>query len=294
MMLQLKYLLLPILLLIVFSGCKQSEESKIKNTSQQFIRGRIALEKGDSTELKAVTEDSLFLLIMLNEQYIKMLQAPVVGIGTELRMMSPLSVTINGDCATCLMSGFEHYEIDLCKYNGVWKVKGENEIYATSEKISGVRKKIADYDKTLANKPSGDSVLRAVNVFFDSTRRFFTKPDPVLLNKVCNSATKACIQKLYNISLRRADAATLRKEMLQENYLTGDPLFQTNRVVFKFYNEETNILLKKLNGNYIVTGFNGLPAEYISDDDLRANCLDYLRAMKLIRSKTYRDKNLAQ
>ena len=112
--------------------CSQNDSTKIAEVCNKFIQGRIDLRQGDSLLLKSVTEDSLFKLIMLNHKYIKLLKAPVVRADLRMRVNS---VEVNDSCATCSMSSYEYYKIKLCKYNNKWKVKGENDIYATTERI---------------------------------------------------------------------------------------------------------------------------------------------------------------
>ena len=114
------------LLLLFFISCKESEESKIKNVCNDFIKGRIALEKGDSIPLKAVTEDSLYKIIVLNERYAKMLDAVMIKANLNIE---PVLVEIKGNTAICQMSGDEYYKIHLYKTKNIWKVNGENNIF---------------------------------------------------------------------------------------------------------------------------------------------------------------------
>ncbi|WP_460218496.1 hypothetical protein [Psychroserpens sp. MEBiC05023] len=283
------YSLLIVLLFSTFFSCAQSEESKIKTTCNQFIQGRIALRKGDSLKLKLVTEDSLFRLIMLHQKYANMLKAPVIEADLSMRVKS---VTIDKDCASCLMTSYSHYEIKLCKEGDHWKVKGENDIYATSERINKARQKIIDYKEELKRRPAVDSILKVVNKFLPSVKAYFKTQNLDKLKPICNEATLHFIQRLYSYSKERTGLELLHDEMDKPNFMVGDGVFETDRTLFKFYNEDIFIVLKKHNNNYIITGFNKMNSDTIDTTIMEAQYLDLLRSMKLIRQPRYRNKEL--
>ena len=76
------------------------------------------------------------------------------------------------------------------------------------------------------------------------------------------------------------------------NYLVGDGIFETDRALFKFYNEEIYIVLRKTNGNYMINGFNKMDTQDIDESIMTSLYLEWLRAMKLTRQPRYRDKAL--
>ena len=97
---------------------------------------------------------------------------------------------------------------------------------------------------------------------------------------------------LYNYAKKRTGLETLHTEMAQPSFLTGDATFDGDDVVFKFYNEEIFINLKRDNNSFIITGFNHLNSGNITYAWMDGRYLDFLRAMKLIRSGQYRSKDL--
>ena len=111
-------------------SCAQTEESTIEDTCNRFINGRKALKRGDATDLKLVTSDSLFKLIKLNQDYVDIIGARVIEADLNIRVKS---VEIKDSCATCLMTSMQRYVIQLCKEGDAWKVQAENDMYPTTE-----------------------------------------------------------------------------------------------------------------------------------------------------------------
>ncbi|MGC4099776.1 hypothetical protein [Ferruginibacter sp.] len=283
------YLLLLLLAFIGF-GCTQNktDKSKIEDACNKFMAGRIALEeKGDSSLLQSVTEDSLFKFIMLNEQYIKLLNAPVSS--PDLHIY-PQKVEIQGNCATCLMSGMEYYQIHLCRYGNDWKVNGENGRRITPEMFVKVLQQIADQKIFTKERPARDSVFVIVNAFFTTVKQFFKDQRTDSLQQLCSDASVSFIKRLYAYAKIRAGLKPLLEEMEKPNYLSADVKFENDKAVYKFYDEETTILLQRTEHAYIITGFNGTESRYINEVQINQHYTDLLRALKLIRPKQYRDK----
>ena len=67
------YFILLTMLFLYGTSAAKTEEDKLRETCNNFIKGRLALRQGDSLLIKSVTEDSLSKLIMLNYKYVKML-----------------------------------------------------------------------------------------------------------------------------------------------------------------------------------------------------------------------------
>lgn len=285
------FILLLYLSFNFINGCAQSEESKIKETCNKFVKGRIALNEGDSLLLKSVVSDSLYYLIMLHQQYEEMLRKEDVPIISADLNIYPKSVEIKGNRAICLMSGEEYYQINLFKESGIWKVKGENGVYPIPDRIAEAKQKLIDYKAFLKNKPLSDSVLTVVNEFFDDVRNYFKAQNLDLLNKTCSEATTKFVQRL-EIYAKRRSGLELMKEIEKPNLTTGDVKPENDVVIFTFYKEEITIILKKEYNTFKIIGFNGLESSQISDEIMNVQYLDFLRAMKLIRSKQYRDKAL--
>lgn len=277
------------MLLVFCSSQAQNDTLKVRETCNKFIKGRLDLRQGDSLLLKSVTEDSLFKLIMLNHKYAKMLRAPIISANLNIRATS---VDFYDSCASCLMSGYEYYKIKLCKYNDEWKVKGENDIYATPERIQRAQQKIVDYKAELKKRPAVDSVLKVVNQFFKDVHNYFENEELEPLKTTCNAETVSFIQKLYGYAKERTGLELLHKEMNAPNFLVGDGIFESDRTLFKYYNEETYIVLRKNEGRYMIHGFNKIDSQDINEATMQSLYLEFLRAMKLTRQTRYRDKAL--
>ena len=279
--------------LFVFSfflifGC--SEETKVKNVCNQFIKGRVALENGDSLQLKQVTEDSLFRLIMLNEAYVKIVDAPVIG--PEIAHIRAKSAEIKEDCASCSMYAQSHYEIHLCKYDGEWKIKGENAIYATPEKLSKARKKLADYKIFLKEKPARDSVFSVLDDFFTGAKQYFKTQESTLLQQTCDEATFDFIQQLFWYSIERTGLDPIINEMEKPDYTTFDVKFTSDKVTCQFYSEETEVNFQRKGGTYVIVGINGLESKNITEGLIKENYPNFLRGLRLIRAEKYQSENI--
>ena len=126
-MLQIKhtYIVVITMRMLAYSGYAQDETAKVRETCNTFIRARKALKQGDSLLIRSVTEDSLYKLLMLNHNYAKMLKTRILE--ADLNIWAK-SVEVNDSCGSCQMSGYEYYNIKVCKYDGQWKVMGENDI----------------------------------------------------------------------------------------------------------------------------------------------------------------------
>ena len=277
------------LLLLFFISCKESEESKIKNVCNDFIKGRIALEKGDSIPLKAVTEDSLYKIIVLNERYAKMLDAAMIKANLNIE---PVLVEIKGNTAICQMSGDEYYKIHLYKTKNIWKVNGENNIFPDSKMIMSSQKKLDNYKVFLKKKPAIDSILSVVNLFFAESRTYFKNNDSEAFKETCTDDTVIYLKNLFSYAKKRTGEKLLTEEMEQQNIMVGDVEFEGDKATFKFSHENIFILFKKIENSYKITGFNGLNSKNISEQIIKKNYLDLLRATKLIRPEQYKNKEI--
>ncbi|SDE00759.1 hypothetical protein [Pedobacter soli] len=275
------------LLFALVLGCKQSEEGKIHEVCSTFISGRIALRYGDSLKLKSVMEDSLFRLFMLNEQYIKVVDAPTMRPNLDIY---PTKVTINGNRATCKMSGDEFYYINLIKKGDRWIVIGENEIYASPDKLLAIRKKIRKYQLFLVDKPARDSVMRIMDIFRPGLEPAFKDNNFKYLESVSDRATVDFIRKFFDYAKRRSGVPLLTAEIDSHHVVAGDVSFKGNQASFKFYQEEVSIALKKIEDEYVVTGFNHMDSKDISPSVMEKHYMDLLRVLELVRQKEFRNK----
>ncbi|HNP33719.1 MAG TPA: hypothetical protein PKN96_10545 [Flavobacterium sp.] len=280
---------LPLLSLLLLLGCKESEETKIKKTCETFMQGRRTLGKGDDTALKSITEDKLFMIMKLNQEYVDMMRGHVPISEPDLNI-HPVSVTINGNTANCLMSGLEHYEINLYKYKGKWKVKGENGITGTDETIAHVKKQMADYKESQKDLPAKHAVIRFVNSFFDAAKRYFKTQQTDSLKLKCTDDTLDFIKRLYTYAKQRTGMKILTEEIDQPNYLTGDVVIAGDKVMYLFYNEPRTITLKKHNNSYLVSGFNAVDSKYLTQQGIKDDYPKLLRTLKLVRQEQYRNK----
>ncbi|WP_047547523.1 hypothetical protein [Psychroserpens sp. Hel_I_66] len=284
-----KNILLATITTMLFS-CAQSESSKVKETCNRFIKGRIDLRRNDSTQIKAVTEDSLYRLLMLHHNYAQMLDAPIVN--ADLRM-SVKSVEITEDCASCEMSSIEYYKIHLCKDGEDWKVQGENSIYPTAERLAKARQKIIDHKKKHVQKPITDSILKAVNIFLPTVKDYFLTENQEPLKTICDDATVNFIKQFYAYAKERTGLEVLHTEMSQPNFMVGDYFNDNGLIEFRFYNEETTIVFTKNDQNeMMVSGFNGTMSKDIDRIYMKDHYLELLRAMKLTRQPRYRSEDL--
>lgn len=289
-----KFYVLVFLSFFLFSSCKKvevkkSEEDKIKEVCSKFMSGRRALENGQTTTLKSVTEDSLYKLIVLNQQYVQMLQTSVIK--ADLNIV-PTLVEIKGNTATCKMSGMEFYVIHLYKTKNDWKVNGENGIFANTAMIAASQKKIDDYKIYLKKKPKLDAVLKVVNQFFLDARLYFKNGDSEVLKNNCTDDTVDFMQRLCSYAKKRSGEKTLIEEMEKPNPMVGDIEFDGDKAIFKFYGEDIFLLLQKIDNSYKISGFNKINSKNINQQIITNQYLDLLRASKFIRQKQYIDKSI--
>lgn len=267
-----------------------SDEDQVKTACKEFIQGRKDLKKGDSGTLKRVTEDSLYTLIMLHEQYAQMLDAPVIEADLNIY---PKSAQVNDSCGTCMMSGFEYYQIELCKIEDSWRVIGENGKYATSEKIATARKKIADYIIFKQEAPAKDSVLLALSSFFEGVKVYFRTQETQALAETSDEATVGLVERLYEYAIKRNGRDMILEEMEKPNYMTFYVNFdEEGGVACQFYNEETKVNMVKRDNSYIVSGLNDLESELITGSVVNEAYISCLRALKIVRAEQYRNKDI--
>ncbi len=280
--------LLLALSLLFLLGCG-GVESEVRATCDRFIEGRKAVGQGDFSILKAITEDTLFQLMELNEEYVKVLNVP--GVEPDLNVYTK-SVDLQGDCATCLMSGAVHYNIHLCKEGGVWEVKGENDQYPTAEKIAAVSQKIEEYKVFLANKPAGDSVLLVLSKFFNDVKTYINTQEQAVLVSRANDDTIDLLKRIYRYAEQRTGRETLLKEMNEPNYMVFDVSFDEDIISCQFYKEEHIVNLQRKGDSFVVSGLNGIPSKEISNKLIEEKYLYFLRALKLVRAEKYRNKEI--
>ena len=284
-------LFIVVIFTVIYSGHAQTEADKIEETCNRFINGRINLRANDSLELKAVTSDSLFRLIMLHYKYEKMLKSRIIRANLRMRVQS---VDVDGDCASCQMTSIEHYKIHLCKdEDRNWKIKGENSIFPTPERLSKARNKIRNYKEQKKYKPRTDSILKVVNTFLLKVKDYFLTQNLEPLKMICDEATIDFIKTVYNYAKERTGLELLHDEMSQPNFMVGDYYRDNGLIEFKFYKEDiTLVLTKNSEDNFIISGFNGNASNTIDATILKNQYLDLLRAMKLTRQARYRNKEL--
>ncbi|TCC97191.1 hypothetical protein [Pedobacter hiemivivus] len=268
------------------TSCKQTEESKIKEIANQYMQGRIKLKSGDTLQLKSVTEPLLFRFIKLTQEYLKIVDAPIIS--EDISRISAGEVKIDGEKATCRMIGHDYYLIHLIKTGDSWKVNGENNEYMTVEKIAALRKKIADQIKFKQNKPAIYSVIKVVNLFFEGVREYVKDGNISELEIITTPDTRNMIQKFYNYAKQRSGEDILSKEIEKFNLVLGDVTFESDQAEFKFSNESRTINLTKQNNHYKISGLEGLKSSEISQRMMADNYLNLLRALKLVRGPEYR------
>jgi len=267
-------------------SCKQTEESKVKEAANQYMKGRIKLKSGDTLQLKSVTEPLLFRFIKLTQEYLKIVDAPIVS--EDISRISAGEVKIEGQKATCQMIGHNYYTIHLMKTGGSWKVIGENNEYMTAEKIAALRKKIADQIEFKKNKPAIYAVIKVVNLFFEGVRKYVKDGNISELETITTLDTRNMVQKFYSYAKQRSGEDMLSKEIEKSNLVLGDVTFESDRAEFKFSNEPRTINLIKQNNQYKISGLEGLKSNEISQQIMADNYLNLLRALKLVRKPEYR------
>lgn len=267
-------------------GCKQTEESKVKEIANQYMQGRIKLKNGDTLQLKSVTEPLVFRFIQLNQEYLKIVDAPVVS--EDISKISAGEVKISGQKATCRMIGYDNYVIHLIKTDDSWKVNGENNKYMTAEKIAILRKQIADEIEFKKNKPAILSVIKVVNLFFDGVRKYIKDGNISELDTITTPDTRSMIQKFYSYAKQRSGEDVLSKEIEKFNSVLGDVTFESDQAEFKFSKEFITVNLIKQDNHYKISGLEGLKSGEISQRIMADNYLNLLRALKLVREPEYR------
>jgi len=278
--------------LFVCVGCaEKSESSAAKTACEQFMKGRIAFDKGDETLLKEFTSDSLFLVIQLNKQHSKVLRAGgATGIREDIKRIKITSVDVKEDCAICKTSYGDYYFINVCKDDGVWKVQGENNKYPTAAQILRTKNKIQKQKEFIVKKPAIDSVLKVVNAFHTAVKTYFLTENINSLPETCDAATLKAVKAIYAYTQKIDKLPALKKEIEFPKALVMDPLFDGKKVKCKFYDEETYINLEKINNNYTMTGLLNIDSDKITNKTIKDNYLDLLRALKLLRTKRYWNK----
>jgi hypothetical protein len=289
---KMKFIILLFISLFLNTGCTESEEDKVKDTCGHYIKGRMELKKGESALLKSVVSDSLYNLLILQHKYKEILRKEGVPIISANLNIHPVSVEIKGDCANCLMSGEEYYQINLCKVNGIWKVKGENGVFPTPERIAEAEQKLINERMLLENKPLSDSIIKIVNVFWGCAKNYFKTQNVAGLIEICSKTTIDLIQRLEVYSKIKIGSAELLIEMEKPDYSPGDVKRTDDKIIYTIFKEELTVLFQKENNTYKIIGFNGLESYKITNDVLDKQYLGVLRAMKIISRKYYRDKVL--
>ncbi len=252
------------------------------------MEGRIAFDKGDETMLKEVTSDSLFLVIQLNEEYSKVLRAGgAKSIREDIKKIKVTDINYEGNCAICNTNLKEYYLINLCKEDSVWKVQGENYKYPTVGQIRRTKDKIQKQQEYLIKKPAIDSVLKTINSFHKAVKTYFLTDDINTLSETCDAATFSAVKSLYYYTKKINKLEELKEEIKFPKALATEPLFEEKKVKAKFYKEETYINLIKTNNTYTITGLNNIDADQITISVIHKEYLNLLRALYLLRTKTY-------
>lgn len=109
---------------------------------------------------------------------------------------------------------------------------------------------------------------------------------------MCDDDSVYFIQHFCAYAKKRTGVKTLTEEMEKPNFMVGDVEFEKNLIYFKFYNENIFIQFKKANNTYKIIGFNGVESRHLSPVGIKEDYTDYLRALKLIRSEQYRNKEI--
>ena len=256
------------------------------------MKGRIAFKRNrDSTLLKSVTSDSLFLLIRLNRKYIKSVNAPVSSPSLNF---GPKSVEINGDKATCMMGSYEYYFLNLRKEEDRWIIYGENDEFPSDARVKSIRDKMVKQKEYLKRKPRVDSILRAANAFYTGVDAYFKTQEDEKLLLACDKATANFVKTFYVFAKKRTGLKLLLAEMKKFRSGVGDAYFDEGKdiVSFKFYKEEENILLRKNADGYTVVGVYNILSSDIKKSDLKYLYRNLLRSLKLTPSLRYMSKEI--
>ncbi|KIC02789.1 hypothetical protein OA88_06600 [Flavobacterium sp. JRM] len=280
---------LVLLLFISLISCKKSEESKIEDVCITYMKGRIALESGDSLKLKPVTGDTLYKLMMLNHQYLVLLKSNLSPPDFNL---FPEEVEIKGNKATCLMSGGEHYKLNLYKTKEDWKVNGENDKFPNSQSIIEAQKKIADYTLTLKGKSTKDSVVQIANRFFMDANNYFKNNDPKILKNNSDDDSAKFVELLFSYAKKRSGIKAINDEVNKPYSSSGEIMLEGDKATYQFYQENVSVLLQKTRNSYKVIGFNGMKSSYINQQIIEEQYIDLLRSVRLLSPKEYRNKDI--
>lgn len=279
------------LLFIFLTSCKQSEESKIKETCTTYIEGRVAFENGDTLKIKPVLGDTLYRQMLLNRQYSRLLESDL-AIGPELLTITPKTVEIKGNKATCIMNSPIHFHLNLLRSNDQWKIVGENDIFPNAYTIPALEKKISDYKVYLKGKPARDPVFQITNLFFNDVNNYCKNNDLNALKNNCDDATANFVKRLYEYAKKRSGADVINEEINNPHAASGDISFKGDLAYYMFYQESSSVLLKKIGDTYKVIGFNGIKSASISNQMMEDQYVGLLRAVRLVKSEQYRNKNI--
>jgi len=279
------------LLFIFLTSCKQSEESKIKETCTTYMEGRLAFENGDTLKIKPVIGDTLYRLMLLNRQYSRLLESDLT-FGQELLTITPKTVEIKGNKATCIMNSPIPFQLNLVRNNDQWTIVGENEIFPNAYSIAAVEKKIKDYKVYLKGKPARDPVFQITNIFFSDVNNYCKNNDLNALKNNCDDATADFVKRLYEYAKKRSGADVINEEINNPHAASGDISFKGDLAYYMFYQESSSVLLKKIGDTYKVIGFNGIKSASISKQMMEDQYVELLRAVRLIKSEQYRNKNI--
>ena len=273
------------------TSCKQSEESKIKETCTTYMEGRLAFENGDTLKIKPVIGDTLYRLMLLNRQYSRLLESDLT-FGQELLTITPKTVEIKGNKATCIMNSPIPFQLNLVRNNDQWTIVGENEIFPNAYSIAAVEKKIKDYKVYLKGKPARDPVFQITNIFFSDVNNYCKNNDLNALKNNCDDATADFVKRLYEYAKKRSGADVINEEINNPHAASGDISFKGDLAYYMFYQESSSVLLKKIGDTYKVIGFNGIKSASISKQMMEDQYVELLRAVRLIKSEQYRNKNI--
>lgn len=278
-------------LVIGFFLTSCGENAAVKTACNTFMKGRLALDQGDTTIIKSVTEDSLYRLLWLHESYATLLKksgTPVMG--PDLRGIYVKGVELKEDCATCNMQAESFYQLNLCKEEGKWIVKGENHNYATEEKLQKARKKLYDYTIFLEKKPTTDSVLAVLSDFFDGVETYFKYQDDGDLYGICDEMTINAIKRIRQYAVKKTGKQRILTALEKRKYVTFDVTSDPKTATCKFYGEELSVdFIRSDDNNYpfIVTGLNGMKSAEITDNIIKGNYRSLLQSIK-VASKDFR------
>ena len=139
----------------------------------------------------------------------------------------------------------------------------------------------------LVKKSVIDSVLKVVNSFHKAVKTYFLTDDINILSETCNSATFKAVKSLYYYTKKINRLEELKEEIKFPKALAMDPLFEGESVKSKFYKEEIFVNLKKIDNHYTIVGLNNINSDKITTNTIHQNYLDLLRALYLLRTKTY-------